>query len=758
MTVSAQQIKITGLVQGVGFRPFVYRMAIKNNIAGWVENNNEGVTVHAEATAQNLKQFTSDLKSQAPEAASIREITISEAQNNNYIDFKINKSNSFSHAVTEVSPDIAVCKACLNDLNEQPHRINYPFINCTNCGPRFTIIKALPYDRHQTTMAPFVLCDVCETEYKDLHDRRFHAQPVACLHCGPAYQLQDGQLINDGKKLAKLLSPQIELGKIIALKGLGGFHLVCNAQDNEAVSRLRQRKARDGKPMAVMVKNSQKAAHYFQLNTTEKLQLESWRRPVLLLKNKLPLAFEVSRGLNTTGVMLPYMPLHYQLFDELKIDVLVMTSGNISDEPVIIDDQEAFTKLSKIADLVVGYNRAIYNRVDDSVAFIVNEKPRLIRRSRAFVPATVQLALETESVFAAGAELVNTFAIGKANQAVISQHIGDLKNGETLDFYEESFERFSRLFRFKPQLAVCDLHPDYLSTSFAQKLGIETLKVQHHHAHIASCMAEHGLDEKVIGIALDGTGLGTDSTIWGGEYLICDLSDFSRDYYFDPVPLPGGDKVTDQPWRTAFSYLYKYFGLGIFIDENALNLIPDQKDLPLLMQMIDQGINSPLSSGAGRLFDAVAALTGICTQSSFHAEAPMRLEAIIKENCQGKYLFDYEGQVISFRKMFYQILEDRKANTALNEISSKFHNTVVTINLKTSKLLRKAYGINKVVLSGGSFQNKYLLEHTENLLTKAGFEVYAHEKVPTNDGGIALGQLAIGAKHLQKRSFNSQNT
>lgn len=756
MTVSAQQIKITGLVQGVGFRPFVYRMAIKNNIAGWVENNNEGVTVHAEATAQNLKQFTSDLKSQAPEAASIREITISEAQNNNYIDFKINKSNSFSHAVTEVSPDIAVCKACLNDLNEQPHRINYPFINCTNCGPRFTIIKALPYDRHQTTMAPFTLCPICEKEYANLHDRRFHAQPVACLNCGPAYQLHDGQLFKDGKTLAKLLSSFIEKGKIIALKGLGGFHLICNAHDNEVVNRLRQRKARDGKPMAVMVKNSHKAAHYFQLNTTEKIQLESWRSPVLLLKNKLLLAFEVSRGLNTTGVMLPYMPFHHQLFEALKSDVLVMTSGNISDEPVIIDDETAFAKLGNIADLVVGYNRAIHNRVDDSVVFIANNKTRIIRRSRAYVPASIQLNLIAENVFAAGAELVNTFAIGKARQAIMSQHIGDLKNGETLDFYEESFERFSRLFRFKPQLVVCDLHPDYLSTSFAQKLGIETLKVQHHHAHIASCMAEHGLDEKVIGIALDGTGLGTDGTIWGGEYLICDLLDFSREYYFDPVPLPGGDKVTEQPWRTAFSYLYKYFGLGIFIDENALNLIPDEKDLPLLMQMIDQGINSPLSAGAGRLFDAVAALTGICTKSSFHAEAPMRLEAIIKENCQGKYLFDYEEQVISFRKMFYQILEDRKANTAINEISAKFHNTVVTINLKTAKLLRKAYGINKVVLSGGSFQNKYLLEHTENLLTMAGFEVYAHEKVPTNDGGIALGQLAIGAKYLQKGSFKKQ--
>lgn len=754
-TLLAQQIKITGLVQGVGFRPFVYRMAVKNKLVGWVENNNEGVSIHAEANREQLQNFISDLKTQAPEAASIRDISISEAQTYNYTDFQIQKSHNYSQAVTEVSPDIAVCSTCLRDLKEQPHRINYSFINCTNCGPRFTIIKALPYDRHQTTMAPFALCPVCEKEYKDLHDRRFHAQPVACLHCGPAYQLKDGQLFTDGKVLAELLIPQIEAGNIIALKGLGGFHLVCNAHDNEAVSRLRLRKARDGKPMAVMVKNIEKAAQYFQLNTTEKLQLESWRRPVLLLKNKLPLAFEVSRGLNTTGVMLPYMPFHHQLFEELKIDVLVMTSGNIADEPVIIDDEEAFDKLGKIADLVVGYNRAIHNRVDDSVAFVVNEKTRLIRRSRAFVPSPIKLALQTESVFAAGAELVNTFAIGKAQQAILSQHIGDLKNAETLAFYEESFERFSALFRFKPQLAVCDLHPDYLSTRFAHQLGVETLEVQHHHAHIASCMAEHGLDEKVIGIALDGTGLGTDGTIWGGEYLICDLSDFSRHYYFDPVPLPGGDKVTDQPWRTAFAYLYKYFGLSIFIDENAMKLIPDQKDLPLLMQMIDQGINSPLSSGAGRLFDAVAALTGICTQSSFHAEAPMRLEAAIKENCQGKYLFEIEGQAICFRKMFYQILEDMKSGTSVGEISAKFHNTIIVINLKIAKALRIESGISKVVLSGGSFQNKYLLSHTENLLKKAGFEVFSHEKVPTNDGGISLGQLAIGAKFLQNQSLKN---
>jgi len=752
--VRAQKIKITGLVQGVGFRPFVYRVAVKNAIAGWVENNNEGVSIHAEGSPRQLEQFLADLKVQAPEAASIRDISICEVQEHNYTDFQIQLSHNYSQLVTEVSPDIAVCIACLHDLNQQTHRINYPFINCTNCGPRFTITKALPYDRDQTTMKPFALCPVCKAEYKDLNDRRFHAQPVACRHCGPAYQLQDSQLFTDGKALAELLSPQIEAGKIIALKGLGGFHLICNAHDNNAISRLRQRKARDGKPMAVMVKNIEKAAQYFQLSATEKLQLESWRRPILLLKNKLPLAFEVSRGLNTTGVMLPYMPFHHQLFEKLNVDVLVMTSGNIADEPVIIDDEEAFDKLGKIADLVVGYNRAIHNRVDDSVAFVVNEKTRLIRRSRSFVPAPVQLTIEAESVFAAGAELVNTFAIGKAQQAIISQHIGDLKNAETLVFYEESFKRFSALFRFKPQLAVCDLHPDYLSTRFAHQLGIETLEVQHHHAHIASCMAEHGLDEKVIGIALDGTGLGTNGAIWGGEYFICDLSDFNRQYYFDPVPLPGGDKVTDQPWRTAFAYLYKYFGLSIFIDENAMKLIPDQKDLPLLMQMIDQGINSPLSSGAGRLFDAVAALTGICTQSSFHAEAPMRLEAAIKENCQGKYLFEIEDQIISFRKMFYKILEDMKVGISVGEIAAKFHNTIIVINLKFAKALRKKTGINKVVLSGGSFQNRYLLEHTENLLQKAGFEVFAHQKVPTNDGGISLGQLAIGAKYLQNQIKN----
>jgi hydrogenase maturation protein HypF len=435
---------------------------------------------------------------------------------------------------------------------------------------------------------------------------------------------------------------------------------------------------------------------------------------------------------------------------QLKTEVIVLTSGNLSEAPIIIADDEAKAKLSAIADHIITYNREIYNRTDDSVAFVVNQKARLIRRSRGYAPQAISLQLNTEGIFAAGAELVNTFAIGKGQQAILSQHIGDLKNVETLSFYEESFDRFKRLFRFKPTLMVCDLHPDYLSTHFAKESGLKVVQVQHHHAHIASCMAEHSLDEKVIGIALDGTGLGTDNTIWGGEFFIADLNDFSRAFFYDPIPLPGGDLVTKQPWRTAFSYLYHYFGLPIFIEETAKNLLPNETQLPLLKQMIDKKINSPLSSGAGRLFDAVSALLGICRQSSFHAEAPMRLEAIINPQCRGKYLFELEGQKISFRKLFHQILQDINQQVNPADIATKFHNTLIIINLQISKLIRERTGINKVILSGGSFQNAYLLEQTEQILMNQGFEVFSQEKVPSNDGGVSLGQLAIAAKRRQQ--------
>lgn len=752
---SAFSICIKGLVQGVGFRPFVYRMAMQHQIKGWVENNNEGVTIHAEGHPLSIQAFSEAILKQSPEASHISLFEQKAAETAGFTDFSIRKSSNLSNAVTEVSPDIAVCPACLEDMQSQPQRLHYPFINCTNCGPRFSIIRALPYDRPLTSMDPFVMCPQCASEYTDILDRRFHAQPVACLHCGPAYILPDGKSETNGVYLANLLAEAIDNGKIVALKGMGGFHLICDATNETAVRTLRTRKQRDGKPMAVMVANLESAHHFFTVNPSEEALLQSWRRPIVLLNNKLELAPSVSRALNSTGLMLPYMPLHYQLFDQLKTKVIVMTSGNISDEPVLVADDIAREALRDVADLVVGYNRHIVNRVDDSVVFVANEKPRLIRRSRSYAPAPIQLQLQTEGIFAAGAELVNTFGLGKGSQIILSQHIGDLKNAETMAFYEESFGRFQSLFRFTPALVACDSHPDYLSSQFARSLQLPTIEVQHHHAHIASCMAEHGLDEAVIGIALDGTGWGDDGTIWGGEYFLADLNAYQRMYHFDPVPLPGGDMVTKQPWRTAFSYLYKYFGMGVFIEEKAVEVLPDFKDLPLLAQMVDKQLNCPLSSGAGRLFDAVAALLGLCRVSSYHAEAPMRLEAAIEAGVQGKYLLEIDGKTIVFRKLFRQMLDDLNNKMDAGVMAAKFHNTIVALNVLIARKIRKQTNSNKVVLSGGSFQNKYLLEHTEKLLKRAGFEVFAHQEVPTNDGGIALGQLAIAAK---RRAISEHNT
>ncbi|PKP53987.1 MAG: carbamoyltransferase HypF [Bacteroidetes bacterium HGW-Bacteroidetes-1] len=745
-------IHIKGLVQGVGFRPFVYRMALQNHIKGWVENSNEGVTIHVEGILPQQELFLKNLKQQAPQAAIISEISVSETAPKNYLSFKIRQSHNFSDAITEVSPDIAVCPECLLDMKKQPHRIGYPFINCTNCGPRFTIIRDLPYDRDHTTMEPFEMCPVCRNEYNTILDRRFHAQPIACKSCGPKYSFlihEDNELMIKQipeNRAAQELAEYIDSGRIVALKGLGGYHLVCDANNEDAVKSLRLRKNREGKPLAVMAGSIANVKKHFTITNIEENSLSSWRRPIVLLTEGKPFSASVNNGMKTTGVLLPYMPLHYQLFEHLKTDAIVLTSGNISDEPVTISDAEAIMKLGRVADVVVRYNREIHNRADDSVVFIASGTERMLRRSRSFVPSPIALNQQTEGIFAAGAELVNTFAIGKENQVILSQHIGDLKNAETMIFYEESFQRFSKLFRFQPTLVACDSHPDYLSSQFARSLGIETMEIQHHHAHIASCMAEHGLDEKVIGVAFDGTGYGDDGTIWGGEFLLCDLIDYERSYYFDPVPLPGGDKVTHEPWRTAVSYLYKYFGKKIFEDPLDLLKIIEPEHLELLLQAIDMDINCPVSSGAGRLFDAVAALSGVCTHSSFHAEAPMRLEAVMAANCRGKYVFDIEGSKIVFWKLFYLLMKDLHAKVAVSEISAKFHNTMVVLILTVVKKMRLETGINKIVLSGGSFQNRYLLEKSEELLKEAGFSVFTNRKAPSNDGGIALGQMAIASK------------
>ncbi|RLD52320.1 MAG: carbamoyltransferase HypF, partial [Bacteroidetes bacterium] len=470
--------------------------------------------------------------------------------------------------------------------------------------------------------------------------------------------------------------------------------------------------------------------------------------PIVLLREKKKLAMGVSVGFDKVGAMLPYMPFHYMLFEKLDLPALVLTSGNISDEPIVIENDIALESLSAISDAVLIYNRDIFNRTDDSVAFVVNRRERLIRRSRGYAPQPVNLKLNVDGIFAAGAELVNAFCIGKGNQAIMSQHIGDLKNLEALEFYTESFERHKKLFRMKPELVVHDMHPDYLSTKFAKEMGIPAIEVQHHHSHIASCMAEYNLDEKVIGVSFDGTGLGDDGHIWGGEFFVCDLADYKRYTHFDYIPLPGGDSVTKEPWRTAVSFLHKIYGKKFLgLDLPFLRDLDNSK-LNLIVQAIEKNINSPLSSSAGRLFDAVAALTNLCPVSKFHAEAPMRLEAVINFKEDGAYSFDF-GDVISFEDTIREIVEDLKEGIPVADISAKFHNTVINVVFGVVSMIRKETGLDKVVLSGGTFQNRYILQNVETILTLEGFKVYSQANIPSNDGGVALGQIAIAAKRRE---------
>ncbi|HNZ42850.1 MAG TPA: carbamoyltransferase HypF [Bacteroidales bacterium] len=739
-------IEIKGLVQGVGFRPFIYRIAAGFHLNGQVENRNDGVFIVVNCDEKTVKSFIQAIWEQAPQAAAIESVDFRITDTKFFDDFQIVKSRTVSNRITDISPDIAVCEDCLRDMKTQKNRIDYPFINCTNCGPRFTIIQNIPYDRAKTTMSPFVMCDDCKKEYLDVIDRRFHAQPVACSVCGPEYTLFEGKKELKGiENIVSRVQYLLQNKKIVAIKGIGGFFIACNAVCEETVARLRKMKNREGKPFAVMFSGMETLKEYAFVNAQEEKSLVSYRRPIVLLYQKKSLAPSVNVGFDTIGCMLPYMPIHYLLFRGLTIPAIVLTSGNISDEPIITDNEIAIEKLSDITDAILTYNRAIYNRTDDSVVTIVNKHERLIRRSRGYVPTPLKLTTDVDGILATGAELVNCFAVGRENKAIISQHIGDLKNFETYEFYCESIERFKRLFIFEPRLVVSDLHPDYLSTRFAYETKLPHVKVQHHHAHIASCMAEHNLDEKVIGVSFDGTGLGDDNNIWGSEFFICDLAGYARVNHFDYMPMPGGDKVTEEPWRMAVSYLYKYFGQNFYeFNLPFLNSI-STSSVEMLCQAIDKKINSPLSSGCGRLFDAVAALTNLCPVSRFHAEAPMRLEAVMDKNNKESYHFSIHP-AISFCETFRQIIADINKGIPVSTISAKFHNTILSVIMAVANDTRSTTGITKVVLSGGTFQNKYLLGSIEHELTRQGYEVFTHKKVPTNDAGIALGQMAIAAK------------
>ena len=753
-------IHIEGLVQGVGFRPFIYRLAMKHGVRGTVENSNDGVWIHAYTDNGDIESFLKAIEEEAPPASRIWRIGGKKTREKVYNGFHIVESHDRSTAITQVSPDIAVCEDCLADMKEQPNRLDYPFVNCTNCGPRFSIIKDLPYDRDKTTMHVFTMCPSCRREYEDVNDRRFHAQPVACANCGPHYTLwKGGKKTEDLGIILKSVSKILLQGGLVAVKGLGGYFLACDATCEGALRRLREAKLREGKPFAVMFRDLNAVREFVEIDAEEEKELISWKRPIVLLREnrKQQLAPGVSVGFPTVGAMLPYMPFHYLLFETLPLPALVLTSGNLSDEPILTDDKEALQKLGPVTDAVLSYNREIYNRVDDSVMFVVNHIPRMIRRSRGFVPAPVPLAYSVEGILATGAELVNCFCMGKDHQAIMSQHIGDLKNYETWKFYSETIDRFKRLFRVEPVLVACDLHPDYLSTQYAMETKLPVVQVQHHHAHIAAVMAEHALEGEVLGVSFDGTGLGDDGNIWGGEFMVCDYSAYKRITHLSYVPMPGGDKAALQPWRMALAYLFLLY--GVKIKDMKLRVVEkakkENKLLPV-MQMISQKINTPLTSSMGRLFDAVAALTGICMESGFHAEAPMRLEAAASEGEKGKYPWTY-GETIDVLPMMRAIVKDVTKGIAPGIISAKFHHTIADIIVKITLKMRKETGIDRVILSGGTFQNRILLEESEKLLQDQGFCVYHPVEFPVNDGGIALGQLAVAAAGRERVKAEVRN-
>ncbi|HUX58470.1 MAG TPA: carbamoyltransferase HypF [Bacteroidales bacterium] len=765
--MNTYSIRIEGLVQGVGFRPFVYKLAGSLRLCGTVENRNNGVYIFVSTDARSLENFIEKIKALAPQHSKIDKITVERIENKSFSEFSIVTSGGISDDITNISPDIAVCHDCLSDMELQDHRKGYPLINCTNCGPRFSIIKGVPYDRVATTMAKFEMCEICSKEYTDITNRRFHAQPVACNNCGPTYSIhlfsptvggdaakrQRGVITNVINKsisdIVKMVSQLIEDGSVVALKGTGGYHLICDANNEKTILNLRINKTREAKPFAVMCRDISTVEKIAFLNNKEREVITSWRRPVLLLDSKGLLAPSVSNRLGTVGVILPYMPFHYLLFKELKTDTIVFTSANFSDEPVIISDDIALAELHKLATAILTYNREIFNRTDDSVCRVIKGNEFIIRRSRGYAPSPVNLKLLTEGIFGAGAELTNCFAIGKGKNVILSQHIGDLKNAETLDFYKTSFERFSEMFRFKPKIIAKDLHPDYLSSSFAEQLATElniaVEQVQHHHAHIASCMADNGLNEKIIGVALDGVGLGTDGNIWGGEFMVADLCNFERFMHFEYVTISGADKISAEPWRSGVAYLNKYVE-DLITATGSLKLKEIGDDRILLYQkLLETGVNTCRYSGAGRLFDAVAAITGVCLFSSYHAEAPMLLESIIKPGIYSSYDFEIKENEISFEKTIVAILSDLEKGKPVGEISAAFHNTVARVVVEAVKIISQMSGIRKIVLSGGTFQNKYLSEKIITELSDEKYFVYFHNQVPCNDGGLAMGQVAVAA-------------
>jgi len=749
-----EKIIIKGIVQGVGFRPFIHKLAKNYNLSGWVLNSNQGVEIEVEGKGEELNSFFGDIKKKLPFLARIEEIEVVQLPLIDYKGFSIKKSETKEeNSFVLVSPDISICEDCLKELfDPQNRRFHYPFINCTNCGPRFTIIKDIPYDREKTTMSLFKMCIQCQDEYDNLEDRRYHAQPNACANCGPEVFLYQQKrklaVVNPVAEAIRLLKE----GQIGAIKGLGGFHLACDAANSKAVLRLRRLKNREAKPFALMSLNLEQINQYCEIGKEEKEWLEDRARPIILLKkkkNNLISPF-IAPNIDHLGVMLPYTPLHYLLLKDSFL-ALVMTSGNFSDAPIICNNREALEKLDKVANFFLLHNRDIFNRGDDSVIKIINQHSVFFRRARGYVPHPIILDFKLKEVLALGGELKNTTCFSKGRYVFPSQYLGDLKNIETINFFLESIDNLEKIFKVNPQIIACDLHPDYFSTKYAAEIGakkgIKIIKVQHHHAHIVSCMAENNIKETVIGVAYDGTGYGDDGNIWGGEFLLCDLKKYSRIGHLKYYALPGGDKAVIEPWRMTYSYLYSIYGKKARSLKIDFTKRLNSDKLLIIEKMIDRRINSPLTSSCGRLFDAVSSLIGIKDEVSYEGQAAMEMESICASEIEEGYrfnIFKENGEfIIDSNKIFKDIINDLKKGIKKEIIAAKFHNTIADFTVNLCSKIRKNTGINKIALSGGVFQNCYLVEKVIYLLEENNFQVYIQRKVPPNDGGISLGQAVV---------------
>ena len=703
------QAKIVGRVQGVGFRPTVYRYATQLGLTGFVRNDPHGVVIEVEGDEQNVNTFFDHLRHEPPGQAVITDIEQHTLAAKGYDHFEVIESQTGGPVEVHVPPDLATCDDCLRELNDpQDRRHGYPFINCTNCGPRFTIIRDLPYDRAETSMAGFTMCPDCSDEYHDPSDRRFHAQPDACAQCGP-------QLTMPVSEAAQLL----QAGQVVAIKSLGGYHLACTI---DAIAKLRERKHRPHKPFAVMFRDIETVKRHCEVSEAEEAELLSVARPIVILKSKLS---PVSPDFPTTGAFLPYTPIHHLLMHHF--DALVMTSGNLAEEPIASDESE----LPAVADAVLSHDRPIVHKCDDSVVRIVNGQRQIFRRARGFAPSAIRFTDDCAPILAVGGELKSTFCLARDGWAFLSQHIGDLKEYRTCEYFEREITEWQRLMRVAPVAIAHDLHPGYRSTRWAAERGIPVIGVQHHHAHVVSVMAEHDLHGEVIGVALDGTGYGTDGTVWGGEFLVATRAEFERVAHFKEYRLAGGEKAIQEPWRMAASITIAE-GLG-----------GDAR----IQSMVATGFNSPLTSSAGRLFDAVVVLLGLCDVATYEAQAAIRLEAAADRSVTGHYPFELRDGILDFGQTIRAIVEDRQG---AGVVAARFHNTVVAGIVRACEWVREQRGLKRVALSGGVFQNEWILTRTMAGLRAGGFEVFTNTLVPPNDGGLALGQAAVAAERMKR--------